>query len=146
MNMSSPMRFPVTAYVLRVSADRGERLFQTATEHWEWPVSQPIPRIPVPSRQMPIVVFASFQEDNITHIADGTLGPPAGTGLVQLKLHELDELTRPFPFSEIESRVPAPGPLPPAPIPSSGRSPCLPRRATRSSPSWRKRMSRQPAG
>ena len=101
------MRFPVTAYVLRVSADRGERLFQTATEHWEWPVSQPIPRIPVPSRQMPIVVFASFQEDNITHIADGTLGPPAGTGLVQLKLHELDELTRPFPFSEIESRVPA---------------------------------------
>jgi len=105
--MSGPMQFPMTAYILSVSADRGELLFQTATEHWEWPVSQPIPRIPGPNRKMPIVVFASFQEDNITHIADGALGRSAGTGLVQLKLHDLDELTRPFPFSDIESRVPA---------------------------------------
>jgi len=56
---------------------------------------------------MPIVVFGSFREENITHIADGTIGPRAGTGLVQLKLHDLDELTRPFPFQEIANRVPA---------------------------------------
>ena len=100
------MRFPVRAYVLNVSADRGGLLMRTASEHWEWPVSEPIPKIPDAGR-VPIVVFASFQEDNVTHIADGTIGSRAGTGLVQLKLHDLDELTRSFPFSEIENRVPA---------------------------------------
>lgn len=94
------------AYFLSVSADRGELLIQTASEYWEWPVSEPIPKIPAPG-QVPIVVFASFEDDKVTHIADGTIGSRAGTGLVQLKLHDLEDLTRPYPFAEIESRVPA---------------------------------------
>ena len=100
------MGFPVVAYVLRVSADRGEELFQIASEYWERPVSHPVPKFGVSGRT-PIVVFASFHEDAITHIALGKRGPRAGTGMVQLQMHELDELTRPFPFSEIESHVPA---------------------------------------
>ncbi len=102
---SRPMRFPLRAYVLSVSADRGELLMRTASEHWEWPVSEPIPKIPHPGRE-PILVFASFEEDNVTHVAEGKLGSRAGTGMVQLWLHDLDALTRPFPFSEIETRVP----------------------------------------
>ena len=94
------------AYVLNVSADRGELLFQTASEHWERPVSEPVPKFSVPG-QTPILVFASFHEGHITHIADGRRGPRAGTGLLQLNMRDLDELTRPVPFSEIAGQVPA---------------------------------------
>lgn len=100
------MRVPVVAYVLCVSGDRGDRLFQIAGEYWERPVSDPVPRFAVPG-QAPILVFASFREGNITHIAEGKRGPRAATGMVQLMMHNLDELTRPLPFAEIASNVPA---------------------------------------
>ena len=79
------MGFPVVAYVLSVSTDRGEHLFRIASEYWERPVSHPVPSFGVSGRT-PIVVFASFDEDVITHIADGKRGPPAGTGMVQLQI------------------------------------------------------------
>ena len=94
------------AYVLSVPADRRELLIQTAAEYWEWPVSEPVPKTQMLGKT-PMVVFASFRDGYVTHIADGKRGPRAGTGLVLLNLHDLQALTRPFPFGEITSHVPA---------------------------------------
>ena len=54
----------------------------------------------------PLTVFASFQEGELTHIATGRRGANAATASVRLHLRDLEELTRPFPFSEIASAMP----------------------------------------
>ena len=58
-----------------------------------------------PSRS-PFMVFASFQEKRITHIANGQRGQSAETSRVQLKMRQLERLTQPIPFSEALDAVP----------------------------------------
>ena len=54
----------------------------------------------------PFMVFASFQDKRITHIANGQRGQSGGTNRVQLKIQQLERLTRPIPFSEALEAVP----------------------------------------
>lgn len=100
------MRTPVIAYALNVPSSRREVLLHNAQEYWQRPVTEPVPTFSHP-KKTPLVVFASFEDGNVTHIADGNLGSRAGTALVKLELHDLEELTRPFSFLELKSGVPA---------------------------------------
>ena len=67
-------------------------------------VAEPVPHFKH-SRRAPLVVFASFENDRITHIADGKRGVTAGTGLVRLNLHDLTPLSRPIGFDELSTGV-----------------------------------------
>ncbi|MBK3801837.1 hypothetical protein GAY33_21930 [Azospirillum brasilense] len=68
------------------------------------------PAEPVPlfdhSRRVPLMVFACFADDAITHLADGKRGSSAGTGLSRLNMTNLEPLSRPVPFSEILANAP----------------------------------------
>ena len=64
------------------------------------PYQKPIPKSQIPNRRL-VAVFASFERDHITHIAEGRMGPRAGTGMVQLQMRHFRHLARPPSFSEI---------------------------------------------
>ena len=69
-------------------------------------VAEPVPRFDH-SRRAPLIVFASFSEGAITHIADGRKGASAGTGLVRLNMSELMPLATPIEFRGLIERAPA---------------------------------------
>lgn len=54
-----------------------------------------------------MIVFASFEDDAITHIANGRKGASAGTGLIRLNMSDIHPLVRPILFSELRDRAPA---------------------------------------
>ena len=54
----------------------------------------------------PLVVFASFEDGKVTHIADGKKGALAGTGLSRLNMQDLKPLARPIGCDELNSGVP----------------------------------------
>jgi len=92
-------------YILPVPSDRRALLLDEAEHggsvYWSKPfVSEPVPRFEH-SRRAPLVVFASFEDGCITHIADGRKGQSAGTGLVRLNLEDLQPLKRPVSFNEV---------------------------------------------
>lgn len=103
----------VGGYILLVPEDRRKLLLDENENGGSFYRSTPYISQPVPSfkhsRNAPLSVFASFEEELITHIADGRKGQSAGTGLVQLKLEDLQPLERPVAFYEIltetEARV-----------------------------------------
>ena len=69
-------------------------------------VAEPVPNFRHSSRA-PLVVFASFEDERITHIAEGKRSIRAGTGLVRLNLYDLTPLSRSIEFNEITRGVPA---------------------------------------
>jgi hypothetical protein len=99
------------AYVLKVPEGRRKILLD---DHWSggrFYSEEPVVGEPVAqfdhSRRAPLIVFASFEDDAITHIADGRKGASAGTGLVRLNMRDIHPLARPIFFSELGSRAPA---------------------------------------
>ena len=94
-------------YILRVPDQRRELLLEEAEHGGSFYRSTPFVSEPVPvfdhSRRAPLAVFASFEDGFITHIADGGKGQSAGTGLVRLKLEDLQPLMRPVLFDDILS-------------------------------------------
>jgi len=97
------------AYVLKVPKDRREILLDPENGYYSnnvFTVSQPVRRFNH-SRRAPLIVFASFVEGAITHIADGRKGAPAGTGLVRLNMIDLQPLTRPVRFRTLINKAPA---------------------------------------
>jgi hypothetical protein len=97
------------AYVLKVPKDRREILLETEYSRYSgdgFTVAQPVPQFDH-SRRAPLIVFASFAEGAITHIADGRKGASAGTGLVRLNMSDLEPLTRPVKFRTLINRSPA---------------------------------------
>lgn len=104
------MSVVAAGYVLKVPSDRRELLLNEAENGGSFYRSSPLVAEPVPifahSRRAPLVVFASFEDGKITHIADGKRGASAGTGLARLNMQELNELARPIGFEEIESGIP----------------------------------------
>lgn len=94
----------MATYVLTVAPHRREKLLWAA-EHLSPEISEAVPVFSVGRRHL--VVFASFQEGAITHIAEGRRGNNAATGSVRLHMRNLEELTRPFSFTEIANAVPA---------------------------------------
>jgi hypothetical protein len=72
-----------SAYILKVPPDRRSIILRRAEELSYYPkaaVGEPVPTF-AHSRNAPLVVFASFQDDAITHIAIGRKGVSAGTRL-----------------------------------------------------------------
>ncbi|MCU1314910.1 MAG: hypothetical protein JWN63_232 [Candidatus Acidoferrum typicum] len=97
------------AYILRVPKDRRETLLDSYKEP---PFFSPVPTVtePVPrfdhSTRAPLIVFCSFEDGAITHIAEGWKGASAGTGLVCLNLRSLEPLKRPIPFKRLLKHAP----------------------------------------
>jgi hypothetical protein len=52
------------------------------------------------------VVFAAFENNVITHVADGRKGASGGTGLVRLNLEDLRPLTHPVSFERLIASIP----------------------------------------
>jgi hypothetical protein len=104
------MSIAAAGYVLKVPIDRRELLLREAESGGSFYRSSPFVAEPVPrfehSRRAPLVVFASFEDRKITHIADGKRGTSAGTGLVRLNMQDLKPLSRPMDFDELKSGVP----------------------------------------
>lgn len=96
-------------YVLKVPKDRRDILLNPEYSRYATDgstVTQPVPQFDH-SRRAPLIVFASFTEGSITHIADGRRGASAGTGLVRLNMRDLEPLARPVRLRTLINRAPA---------------------------------------
>ncbi|MBT3358823.1 MAG: hypothetical protein HN403_04260 [Rhodospirillales bacterium] len=104
------MSIKAAGYVLNVASDRRDLLLDETEHGGSFYSSTPYIAEPVPafahSRRAPLVVFASFEYEKITHIADGKRGASAGTGLSRLNMQDLTALARPIGFSELVDGVP----------------------------------------
>ena len=104
------MSVVAAGYVLKVPPDRRGLLLDEAEHGGSSYRSAPFIAEPVSnfehSRRAPLVVFASFEDGKITHIADGKRGTSAGTGLARLNMHELKALETPIAFDDLKSGVP----------------------------------------
>ncbi|MFZ1989933.1 MAG: hypothetical protein WAW96_09195 [Alphaproteobacteria bacterium] len=91
-------------YVLRVPADRRTTLQEglELSDH----VGEPVPRFDHP-RGSPILVLLSFDDHQITHVADGRKGKSGGTGLVVLWLTAVEELRSPVSFAHLVATAPS---------------------------------------
>ena len=103
------MSISASGYILLVPRNRRKVLLEEA-EHGDSPYhSGPFVAEPVPSfrhsNRAPLVIFASFETNHITHVAEGKRGRSAGTGLVRLNLFELTPLSRPIRFDELSIGV-----------------------------------------
>src|SRR5215471_8445940 len=97
-----------SGYVLRVPIDWREILLNRGRPYYfssEPSVAEPVPRFDHSSRA-PLIVFRCFEEDAITHIADGRKGASAGTDLVRLNLLSLERLSAPIDFRALVERAP----------------------------------------
>ena len=103
------MSIVAAGYVLKVPTNRREVLLHEAENGGSFYRSAPFVAEPVPnfehSHRAPLVVFASFEDRKITHIADGKRGASAGTGLARLNMQDLKPLARPIAFDELKSGV-----------------------------------------
>jgi hypothetical protein len=99
-----------SGYVLRVPPARREVLLNEAEVGGSFYRSSPFVAEPVPnfehSRRAPLVIFASFEDGKITHIAGGKKGASAGTGLARLSMQELKALGRPIAFEDLKRDFP----------------------------------------
>ena len=104
------MSIKAAGYVLNVAEDRRELLLDEV-EHGDSSyrsspyIAQPVPSF-AHSRRAPLVVFASFEDEKITHIADGKRGLSAGTGLARLDMQEMSPLAQPIGYRELVEGVP----------------------------------------
>lgn len=96
------------AYILKVPKDRREILLghEDGSYASESAVAQPVPQFDH-SRRAPLIVFASFSEGSITHVAKGRKGASAGTGLVRLNMSDLEPLAKPVRFRTLINRAPS---------------------------------------
>jgi hypothetical protein len=87
------------AYVLKVQKNRRQILLNEwdhSSLLYEDPrIAEALPRFEHSSRA-PLIVFACFSDDAITHVADGHKGWAAGTGLVRLNLRALQQVNPPI--------------------------------------------------
>lgn len=104
------MSITAAGYILIVSSDRRSILLDELENGGSFYRANPFIAEPVAnfqhSRRAPLVVFASFDDQKITHIANGKRGGSAGTGLARLNMEDLQPLTRPLNFDELEKGVP----------------------------------------
>jgi hypothetical protein len=98
-----------SGYILNVPPARGDTLLCAAREAdgGAWAkAAEPVPRF-LHSKRFPLVVFASFESQSVTHIANGRKGSSAGTGLVRLNLEDLQPLKSPIPYAVLLEAIPA---------------------------------------
>lgn len=68
-------------------------------------IAEPVPTFPH-GQGVPLVVFASFEDRKLTHVAGGKKGLSAGTGLSRLNVQDLTPLTSPIDYEKLENGVP----------------------------------------
>lgn len=96
-----------SAYLLIVRPDRREILLSSEPGWFGGPqAAEPVPLFSH-SRRAPLVVLASFEDGQLTHVGDARKGAPAGTDLVRLNMTSLEALSAPIPFERIVDRVPS---------------------------------------
>jgi len=107
MSAHPDSRKTASAYILRVPKERRWLLHgvHKSTPFGEQKVAEPVPVFDH-SKNVPLVVLASFEDGVITHVADGRKGASAGTGLVRLNLESLQRLQQPLSFETLLSYVP----------------------------------------
>ena len=93
------------AYILKVPYGRREYLLDLIDAGERKVFSEPVPQFDH-SRREPLIVLACFDDEAITHIADGRKGASAGTGLVRLNMSSLEQLRQPIKLGEIRQRAP----------------------------------------
>ena len=97
-------------YVLKVPRGRRGVLLEAKAEDESHFRTTPLIAEPVPnfrhSRRAPLVVFASFQNEKITHVAEGKRGVSAGTGLMRLNMTDLKALNRAITFDQLRRGIP----------------------------------------
>jgi hypothetical protein len=89
-----------SAYILILPEDRREILLDRADDFPSATAAEPVPRFQH-SKRAPLVVLASFEDDKITHVADGRKGASAGTGLVRLNMENVQPLREALSFDEL---------------------------------------------
>jgi hypothetical protein len=97
-----------SAYILKVPPNRRGVLLDHTEEGRYFKgaaPAEPVPRFDH-SRRAPLVVFAAFEDNVITHVADGRKGTSGGTGLVRLNLEDLRALTHPVSFESLIASIP----------------------------------------
>jgi hypothetical protein len=96
----------ISAYILKVSEDR-RKILLTSERTWraDWDAVEPVDWFEY-SRQVPLIILASFEDGLLTHIADGRKGASAGTGLSRLKMRDLEKLQTPVSFDALRHDVP----------------------------------------
>ena len=87
-------------YILKMSPERSNT-FREYIEISQW-FSEPVPDFKA-STSAPLIVFISAQNGKITHLALGSGGLRAGTGLRKLKLTDIRPINRILAFTEILS-------------------------------------------
>jgi hypothetical protein len=101
-----------SAYILLGPPHRRAMLLHRAEQHigyvsiYPHSIAEPVTRFEHSTRA-PLVVFASFENGALTHIADGRKGASAGTDLVRLNMEDLVPLQRSVPFTTLEAKVAA---------------------------------------
>src|ERR1700676_2339869 len=94
------------AYILKLPLGRREDLLDLINAGEREVVAEPVPQFDH-SRRAPLIVLACFDDEAITHIADGRKGASAGTGLVRLNMSSLEQLRQPIKLGEIRQRAPS---------------------------------------
>jgi hypothetical protein len=93
------MSITAAGYVLKVPPDRRTLLLHEAENGGSFYRSTPYVAELVSnfehSRRAPLVVFASFEDGKLTHIADGKKGVSAGTGLSRLNMQDFNAMRNP---------------------------------------------------
>lgn len=94
-------------YILHVAPERRKLLPEAAEEPDSWGqqrAAEPVEKFSH-SKNSPLVVFASFDAEQITHLAEGRKGASAGTGLVRLNISSLYLLPHPISYDYLISNV-----------------------------------------
>jgi hypothetical protein len=91
-------------YILPIPADRRETLLGHATPNQA--VGEPVASFSLSARA-PLIVFASFDDGAITHIADGRKGIASGTQMVRLNLSHLQQLAVSITHDRLLKELPA---------------------------------------
>lgn len=96
-------------YIFRAPTQRRKYLLDHADDGPNfngYGIGEPVPKF-AHSRNAPLIVLASFDDDSLTHVATGRKGLSAGTGLVRLNLTRVEKLASPIPFETLIGLVPS---------------------------------------
>ena len=95
-----------SAYILKVRPDRRETLLSADGGRFGGPIAaEPVPLFHH-SRRAPLVVLASFNDDQFTHVGDARKGASAGTDLVRLNMTSLEQIEPAISFAELVAKIP----------------------------------------
>ena len=90
-------------YILNIATDRRELLLEAA--QWDGVVAEVVPDFSHP-RSHPLLCFVAFEDSAVTHVALGSLGHRAATGMKRLNLKDLVPLPTPISHNALLEKLP----------------------------------------